>query len=166
MTNAASKALEPTPEKVFRISPQSLRHRTRNLIYGAGLSLVLIVLVAWGHWRQPETYNDLLLWSMVGFLVLANLVGYLRHRRYLRLVGQHRLEVTAEGIRFRTGDDLSQLSPGEIAEVTIHRRGDGIGHIQIRRTDSRGIRLEGYDDADGLVAALEAIVPAAHWRGR
>lgn len=165
MTNAATAAADPAPTKTFKIGAQSLRRRTHNVIYGAGFSLLLALFVGWGHWRQPETYNDLLLWSVIGFLALANLVGYFRHRRYLRLARQHRLEVTADGIRFRTGDDLSQLSTGDIADVTIHRRGNAIGHIQIRRTDNRGIRLEGYDDVAGLVDALKSIVPAAHWRG-
>jgi hypothetical protein len=153
-----------TPTSTFSISEVSLRRRTQNVLYGAGLSLLLVLLVGWGHFEQPQTYNDVLLWSVVGFVVLANAIGYFRHRRYLRRARQHRLEVGPRRIRFRTGADLSELSMADIAAVTIHRRGTHIGHIQIARTDNRGIRLEGYDDIDGLAAALKAQVPAAHWR--
>ena len=153
-----------TPTSTFSISEESLRRRTHNVLYGAGLSLLLLLLVGWGHFEQPQTYNDVLLWSVVGFVVLANAIGYLRHRRYLRRARQHRLEVGPRRIRFRTAADLSELSMADIAAVTIHRRGTQIGHIQITRTDNRGIRLEGYDDIDGLAAALKARIPAAHWR--
>jgi hypothetical protein len=153
-----------TPTATFSISEESLRQRTHNVLYGAGLSLLLLLLVGWGHFEQPQTYNDVLLWSVVGFVVLANAIGYLRHRRYLHRARQHRLEIGPLRIRFRTAADLSELSMADIAAVTIHRRGPRIGHIQITRTDNRGIRLEGYDDIDGLAAALKARIPAAHWR--
>jgi len=153
-----------TRMSTFNISAESLRRRTHNVLYGAGLSLLLLLLVGWGHFEQPQTYNDVLLWSVVGFVVLANAIGYLRHRRYLRRARQHRLEVGPRHIRFRTAAALSELSMTDIAAVTIHRRGTQIGHIQITRIDNRGIRLEGYEDIDGLAAALKARVPAAHWR--
>jgi hypothetical protein len=148
----------------FEVSAAGLRQRTHNVLYGAGLSLLLLLLVGWGHLEQPQTYNDVLLWSVIGFVVLANVIGYWRHRRYLRRARQHRLEVSPGRIRFRTGTEVSDLAPSDIAAVTLHRRGGRIGHIQIQRTDNRGIRLEGYDDIEGLAEALKAQVPAAHWR--
>lgn len=152
------------PAATFRISEASLRARTRNVGYGAALSLLLLLVVGWGHLDQPQTYNVVLLWSVVGFVVLANAIGYVRHRRYLRRARQHRLELGRRRIRFLTGTMESVLSVADIAAVTIHRRGQGIGHIQITRTDNRGIRLEGYQDIERLAAALKARVAAAQWR--
>lgn len=156
--------IESASTSSFTISPESLQGRTRNVISGALLGLLLVLLVGWGHIEQPRTYNDVLLWSVLGFIVLANAIGYLRHRRYLRLARAHRLEVGSGGIRFLTGSDVSELSLADIAAVTVHRSRKGIGHIQILRTDNRGIRLEGYGDMQGLANALREQVPPAHWR--
>ncbi len=72
---------EPARTTTYKIGAQSLRQRTQNVLYGAGLSLLLLLLVGWGHLEQPQTYNDVLLWSVVGFVVLANAIGFRRHRR-------------------------------------------------------------------------------------
>ena len=149
---------------VFRIDPEALRRRRHNLAYGAGLSLLLILIMLWANGTRPQTYNDVLLWSLVGFLVLANVVGYVRHRRYRRLVARHRLVVDGPEVRFETGDTQSVLKPTAIAAIRVYRGHRGIGHIQIVRTDNRGIRLEDYDDMQGLAAALKPLVPAAHWQ--
>jgi hypothetical protein len=149
---------------VFRIGPNALRRRRRNLAYGAGLSLLLILVMLWANGSQPQTYNDVLLWSMIGFLVLANIVGYARYRRYRRLAARHRLVVDAPEVRFETGDTQSVLQSTAIAAIRVYRGRRGIGHIQILRTDNRGIRLEDYDDMKGLAAALKTLVPAAHWQ--
>lgn len=155
---------DSTTTSSFSIDPESLRARTRNVIYGAVFGLALIGLVSWGHTQQPETYNKVLLWSVVGFIVLANLIGYFRHRRYLRLARKHRIEVGRDGIRFFNASEVSTLAPADIVAVTVYRNRRGIRHIQVRRTDNRGIRLEGYRDMQGLAAALKELVPAAHWR--
>jgi len=149
---------------VFRIAPGALHRRRLNLAYGAGLSLLLILVMLWANGTRPETYNDVLLWSVAGFLVLANVVGYVRHRRYRRIVAQHRLVVDGPEVRFETGDTQSVLAPNAIAAIRVYRKRRGIGHIQIVRTDNRGIRLEDYDDMQGLAAALKTLVPAAHWQ--
>ncbi|MGB5834407.1 MAG: hypothetical protein WBG92_20805 [Thiohalocapsa sp.] len=148
----------------FKVSAESLQRRTNNVLYGVGLSLLLVLLVGWGHLEQPQTYNDVLLWSVVGFVLLANLIGYLRHRRYLRLAQDHRLELGPDFIGFQTGSENSRLALADIASVTVHRRRRHIGHIQIQRTDNRGIRLEDYGNMEGLSVALKDLVPAAHWR--
>jgi hypothetical protein len=149
---------------VFRISPHGLRRRTQNQVYGAGLSLLLALLVIWAHGVEPQTYNDVLLWSVLGFVLLINVVGYARHRRYRRLAQRHRLHVADSEVRFETGEQRSVLHRADIAAVRVYRKRDGIGHIQIRRTDERGIRLEDYDDMEGLAAALKPLVPDAHWQ--
>jgi hypothetical protein len=150
--------------EVFRISPGALRRRTQNQVYGAGLSLLLALLIIWAHGVEPQTYNDVLLWSVLGFVLLINVVGYARHRRYRRLAQRHRLRVADPEVRFETGDQRSVLHRADIAAVRVYRKRAGIGHIQIRRTDERGIRLEDYDDMEGLAAALKPLVPDAHWQ--
>lgn len=154
----------PADTHSFSISAKRRRRRTANVIYGALFSLMLALLVIWGNLERPQTYNDVLLWSVIGFVVIANLVGYLRHRRYLRLAREHRLEIGPRLVRFETGGQTSELGVKEIAAVTVYRSRTGISHIQIQRTDNRGIRLEDYDDMEGMAAALKALVPAAHWR--
>jgi hypothetical protein len=151
---------------VFRVSPLGLRRRTRHQVFAAGLSLLLALLIIWGHGVQPQTYNEVLMWSVLGFAVLINIVGYARHRRYRRLARNHALRVTDSAVRFETGDQHSVLHPSDIAAVRVFRKRHGIGHIQIRRTDERGIRLEDYDDMEGLAAALKPLVPTAHWQDR
>jgi len=155
---------QSTPISSFTISAESLQARKRNVISGGVLGLLLVLLVGWGNLEQPRTYNDVLLWSVVGFVVLANCIGYLRHRRYLRRAREHRLELGPRKLRFVTGSDSSELSLADIASVTVHRTRKGIGHIQILRTDNRGIRLEGYGDLEGLAAGLKKQVRPAHWR--
>ena len=67
---------------------------------------------------------------------------------------------------FETGDQVSILHRSDIAAIRVYRKRKGIGHIQIRRTDGRGIRLEGYDDMEGMATTLKPMVPAAHWQDR
>jgi hypothetical protein len=148
---------------VFRISLRGLRRRTRHQLFAAALSLLLVVLIVWAHGTRPQTYNDVLLWSVLGFVVLINVVGYARHRRYRRLAQRHQLRVAGSEVRFETGEEHSVLHSADIAAIRVFRKRGGIGHIQIRRTDERGIRLEDYEDMEGLVAALKPLVPTAHW---
>jgi len=146
----------------FTVSEESQRKRGRNIIYGAGLSLLLALLVTWGHLRYPETYNDVLLWSVIGFVVLANLINYVRHRRYLRLARDHRVEVHPGSIRFHAAGEFSELDIKDIAAVNLYSGKKGLRHIQIRLNNNRGIRLEDYADMNGLAAALTEQVPKAH----
>lgn len=162
--NTKPTAPMPASARRFSISTERRQRRTANVRYGALFSLVLVMLVLWGNLKRPETYNDVLLWSVVGFVVIANLVGYLRHRRYLRLARGHCLEIGPGRIRFETGGQASELAVEEIAAVTVYRGRARISHIQIQRTDNRGIRLEDYDDMEGIAAALKNLVPFAHWR--
>lgn len=155
-----------TPPQVFTINPDRLKRRTRNVVAGAALSALLAGLVGWGHVHHPQTYNDVLLWSIIGFVILANGVGYIRHRRYLRLAREHRVEIRSDGIAFQTGDTASEVAPGDIAAITVYRNSQGIGHIQILRTDERGIRLEDYADMEAMATALRPLIPAAHWTDR
>jgi hypothetical protein len=151
--------------EVFRIGAEALRRRTRNQAFGAVLSLLLAAVILWANGQQPETYNDVLMWSVLGFLLLLNSIGYARHRRYRRLVGQHLLRIADSEVHFETGDVRSVLRREDIATIRTFRRRGRISHIQIRRTDHRGIRLEDYDDMAGLADALKNMVLPAQWQG-
>ncbi|MEA3275013.1 MAG: hypothetical protein U9Q81_06935 [Pseudomonadota bacterium] len=147
---------------VFTISDETLNQRNKNILSGAGLSLILCAVLAFGHHRYPETYNDLLFWSVVGFVVIANLVNFLRYRRYSRLVKDHRVEVHPGKVQFWTGGEKSELDPSDIVAVNLFRKKGVLRHIQLRLKNNRGIRLEGYRDLDRLAAMLTEQVPNAH----
>ena len=48
--------------------------RRRNIAWGLFLSLLLAGIVAFQNQRDPEQYNDVLLWSVMGFVALATLL--------------------------------------------------------------------------------------------
>ncbi len=147
---------------IFVISEEALALRNRNILWGAGLSLILAAVIAFGHYRYPQTYNDVLLWSVVGFVILANLVNLIRHLRYLRLIKEHRLEVHPGSVRFWTGADRTELDLKDIAMINLYRNKGDLRHIQIRLNNNRGIRLEGYQDLERLAALLAEQVPKGH----
>jgi len=156
-------AASPTGDaNVFVIGSEALEQRNRNILWGAGFSLILAAVIAVGHYRYPETYNDVLLWSVVGFVILANLVNLLRHLRYLRLVKTHRVEVHAGLLRFWTGPDKSELNLSDVAQVNLFRKKGVLQHLQIRLKNNRGIRLEGYQDLERLAGLLTEQIPKAH----
>jgi len=145
----------------FPIADEEPRRRRRNLLYALLLTSVLAAVVAVKHQQAPQQYNDVLLWSVVGFAILANLVNYLRHRRWLRLSREHFLEVLPDKIRFWTNGQPSELLPEQIAAVKFHRWRGRLRHIQILLNSKRGIRLEGYRDMEGLSRVLADHLPAA-----
>lgn len=147
---------------VFVIDEASLAQRRRNIAWGAGFSLILAAVIAVGNYRYPETYNDVLLWSVVGFVILANLIGYLRHWRYVRLVRDHRIEVYPGSVRFWTGPEKTQLALDDVAMMNLFRKKGALQHIQLRLKNNRGIRLEGYRDIERLAALLAEQLPKSH----
>ena len=146
----------------FTISPESLRERSRNIAYGLVLSIGLASLVYWGHIQFPKSFNNTLLVSVVLFVVAANLINYVRHRRYLRLVKDHWIEIQPERVRFHAAGTITELDLEDVAALNFYRRRGARRHVQIKLKDNRGIRLEGYGDMEVLVKALKARIPAAH----
>ena len=59
---------------VYSISKASLQTRKNNIFLGALFSLVLVVVITAGHYQYPETYNDMLFWSVIVAVVIGNLV--------------------------------------------------------------------------------------------
>jgi hypothetical protein len=143
----------------FTIGEAERRQRSRNVGWGLLFSLLLAGIVAYQNYRYPQEYNDVLLWSVVGFVILANLISYYRHRRYLTKIRQHFLELEPGRLVFCTGDDRSELDLEQIAALRLFRAGPRLRHIQILLKNQRGIRLEGYQDLDELARLLAEQIP-------
>ena len=144
---------------VYSISKASLQTRKNNIILGALFSLVLIVVITAGHYQYPETYNDMLFWSVVAAVVIGNLVNYYRYRRYLRLVEHHRIEIDGDEVSFFNGSEKSVLAVKDIVTLTFYRRKGRLEHIQLKLRNNRGIRLEGYTDLEQLGRAIADRIP-------
>ena len=143
----------------YSISGTSLQTRKKNIFLGALLSLVLAAVITAGHFLYPETYNDMLFWSVIIVVVVGNLVNYYRYRRYLRLVKDHRIEIDGDKVLFFTGTDKSVLDTKEIAALTFYRRKGQVEHVQLKLRNGRGIRLEGYADLEQLGGAIADLIP-------
>ncbi len=150
-----------TPQ-TFTISPESITKRNKNVLLGGFFSLLLAAVVMAGHISDPQTYNSVLLWSVLGFAVIANLVNYYQHWRYVRRIQDHRIEVYPGRVEFWTGGEKSVLDIGDIAGLFLYRSRGVLRHIQVRLTNNRGIRLEGYADAEGLARAIAGQLPKEH----
>ena len=143
----------------YSISETSLQIRKKNIYLGALFSLVLASVITAGHVQYPEIYNDVLLWSVIIVVVVGNLVNYYRHRRYLRLVEDHRIEIDGDEVFFFAGNDKSVLDTRDIVVLTFYRRKGKVEHIQLKLRNSRGIRLEGYTDLEQLGGAIADRIP-------
>lgn len=153
-------------QMTFKISEASLALRKRNILLGALFSILLVALVVGGHLHSPQTYNEVLMWSMVGFLSLGNLINYYRHRRYLKRIKSHRLEVTDGGVEFWTEGEKSMMEYAQVAALIKHGRRGNLSHLQIKLKNNRGIRLEGYESMDRLSECIEEHIPKAHVMSR
>lgn len=149
----------------FKIGQQEINKRTKNIWLGVFFSCLLSIFIAYKNFHYPEEYNDVLFWSVIGFVILANLVNVYRFRRYLDKVRHHRIEVQDEAIRFTTGDEVSSLGFNDIAALNLYRQKDNLQHIQLKLKNNRGIRLEGYDDLETLGRLIAEKIPAAHVSG-
>jgi hypothetical protein len=149
---------------IFRISVESLQERRRNLLWGLVLSLLMVAVIEFGYYQDPDRYNEALRFSVILFVVLANGINYHRHRRYLRQVQDHRVEVHPGRVQFWTGGAMTELDLKDVVLMHLYRRRRSgiLRHIQLRLKNHRGIRLEGYEDLEGLASALGAQIPKAH----
>jgi len=149
----------PSQSMVYSISKASLQTRKNNIFLGALFSLVLVVVITAGHYQYPETYNDMLFWSVIVAVVIGNLVNYYRYRRYLRLVEHHRIEIDGDEVSFFNGSEKSVLAVKDIVTLTFYRRKGRLEHIQLKLRNNRGIRLEGYTDLEQLGRAIADRIP-------
>ncbi len=149
----------------FKIGQTELQKRRKNLKIGSFFAAILVVFIYYNNYEYPEKYNDVLYWSIMGFIVLANSVGYYRYRRYLNRVKDHWLEVHSQQLQFFTQGHVSNLNIADIAALHFYRQKGTLQHIQIKLKNNRGIRLEGYDDLEVLADLLSEQVPKAHITG-
>jgi hypothetical protein len=150
----------------YTISETSLETRRKNILLSVLLSLVLAAVITAGHFQYPEIYNDLFFWSVVIMVAIGNIVNYYRHRRYLRLVKDHRIEINGNEVSFITGTERSVLDTSEIAALTFYRSKGQVRHIQLKLKNNRGIRLEGYTDLEQLGGAIADRIPKEQVIGR
>jgi len=146
----------------FKIGKAELQKRNKNIKVGGFFAAVLVVFIAYHNNQYPAKYNDVLYWSIMGFIILANLVGYYRYRRYLNMVKEHWLEIHPNLIQFHTKGEVSELNISDIAALYLYRHKGTLQHIQIKLKNNRGIRLEGYDDINKLADLLAEQIPKAH----
>ena len=106
----------------YTISKSSLQTRKKNIFLGALFALLLVAVISAGHFQYPETYNDMVFWSVIIVVVIGNLVNYYRYRRYLRLVEDHWIEIDGDEVSFFTGTEKSVLNTKEIVALTFYRR--------------------------------------------
>jgi len=144
---------------LYSISETSLQTRKKNILLSALFSLVLAAVIATGHFQYPETYNDMVLWSVIIAVLVGNLVNYYRYRHYLHLVEDHRIEIDGDEVFFITGTEKSVLDIKEIVTLTFYRRKGQVEHIQLKLRNNRGIRLEGYADLEQLGGAIAERIP-------
>jgi hypothetical protein len=149
----------PKYSMLYSISETSLQTRKKNVFLSALLSLVLVAVTTAGHFQYPETYDDMVFWSVIIAVVAGNLVNYYRYRRYLRLIEDHRIEIDGDEVSFFTGTDKSVLDTKEIVALTFYRRKGQVEHIQLKLRNNRGIRLEGYVDLEQLGGAIADRIP-------
>jgi hypothetical protein len=150
----------------YSISETSLHARKKNILLGALFALVLSAVITAGHFQYPETYNDMVFWSVIIVVVVGSLVNYYRYRRYLRLAEDHRIEIDGDDISFFTGNEKSVLNTKEIVALTFYRRKGQVEHIQVKLKNNRGIRLEGYADLEQLGDAIADRLPKERVVGR
>ena len=143
----------------YSISETSLQTRKKNIFLGALLSLALAAVTIAGHIQYPELYNDMFLWSVIIAVGVGNLANYYRHRRYLRLIKDHRIEIDGNEVSFFTGNEKSVLDTREIVTLTFYRRKGQVEHIQLKLKNNRGIRLEGYADLEQLGGDIADQIP-------
>lgn len=149
----------------FTIGKKEIQKRSKNIKMGAFFATVLVVFIGYHNNQYPAKYNDVLFWSIMGFIILANMIGFYRYRRYLKMVKEHWVEVFFGKMTFTTHGDISELNFDDIAALNFYYHKKILEHIQIKLKNNRGIRLEGYDKLDSLAELISEQVPKAHITG-
>jgi len=146
----------------FKISTEEIQKRSKNIKMGGFFAALLVIFIFYNNSQYPEKYNDVLFWSIMGFIILVNMIGYYRYRRYLRMTKEHWLEISPDQLQFHTQGEVSELNINDVAALNLYRKKGKLQHIQIKLKTNRGIRLEGYDKLDELADLLSEQIPKAH----
>lgn len=150
----------------FKIGKTEIQKRSKNNKLSVFFASILVTFIFYNNQEYPEKFNDVLFWSIMGFIILAVLIGYYRYRRYLKMIKDHWIEVHPEFLEFHTKDNISKLNTNDIAVLNFYRRKGTLQHLQIKLKNNRGIRLEGYENINELGDLLSEQVPKAHIRDK
>jgi len=146
----------------FKITTKELKKRSYNVKISSFFAVLLLIFIVYNNHQYPEKYNDVLFWSILCFVILANLINYYRHRRYLQMVKNHWLEIHPGQLHFYTQGNKTELETDDIAALNFYPKKGTLRHIQIKLKNNRGIRLEGYEEINTLGQLIAEQVPAVH----
>jgi hypothetical protein len=147
-------SLEPKPERKFRISEAVIRKRNLNTAWGIVFGVALCAITLRGHAVDSDKYNDTLLLSVLGFVILFCLFNLVGHFRYVRNSRKHHLEVGEDRITFVTGADESVLPLSEVALAERQSRLREGPSLMMRLKNKRVVRLVGYERQEDLIALV------------
>lgn len=152
--NGKIKPVEPNTEQVFRISEAVIHKRHLNTAWGIVFGVALCAITLRGHAVDSNKYNDTLLVSVVGFVILFCLFNLVGHLRYVRNSRKHHLELGEDCITFVTGTQESVLPLSEVALVERQSRLREGPSLMMRLNNKRIVRLVGYERQEDLNALV------------
>jgi hypothetical protein len=142
----------------FTIGMDEIAKRRKNIFLGLIFSAGLVVILGYMNGSDSTKYNDLLLGSVVFFMVFANIINGFRYLQWLKMITTHRIEPEDGVLHFFKGETKSTLKAENIARIGIKKKQDKLAAITVELNIGNKIRLEGYDDMDGLLTAMKNIV--------
>ena len=144
----------PGAERFFRISEGEIRKRQFNTGLGIVLGVALCVIALQGNAADSQRYNDTLLVSIVGFVIIFCLFNLVAHIRYIVNSRKHHLEVGEDRITFVTGTTESVLPLIEVALAEQQSRLREGPSLMLRLKNKRIVRLAGYERQEVLIALV------------
>ena len=145
------ETVAPSPETTFRISDAVIRKRHLNIVVGIVLGVALCLITLRGHAIDSDKYNDTLLLSIVGFVILFCSFNLFGHMRYVRNSRRHHLQVGEDRITFVTGANESVLKLSDVAQAEPQSRFREGPSLMMRLNNKRIIRLVGYERQQALI---------------
>jgi hypothetical protein len=141
----------------FTITKEEVIKRRKNIFLGLLFSIGIAVLMGYMNGNDSTKYNDLLFGSIVFFLVFANIINAFRYVQWLKLITTHRIEIGENSLDFFKGEAESNLKADNMAKLCLKKKDDQLLYIIVELNIGNKIRLEGYNDMDGLLAALKNV---------
>ena len=152
--NNKMESVEPNSERTFRISEAVIRKRHFNTALGIVFGIALCLIALRGNTVDSEKYNDTLLASIVGFVILFCLFNLVGHIRYTLNSRKHHLEVGEDCVTFVTGAKESVLPLSEVALAEQQSRLREGPSLMMRLKNKRIVRLAGYERQEALIALV------------
>ncbi len=149
-----TEPIVPAAEGTFRISEAVIRKRNLSTAWGIVFGVALCVITLRGHAVDSNRYNDTLLVSVVGFVILFCLFNLVGHLRYVRNSRKHHLQLGEDRITFVTGSDQSELLLSEVAFAERQNRRREGPSVMMRLKNKRIVRLAGYERQEDLIALV------------